>query len=88
MPRYIDAAPYEDGRIVLNKEDAGVPVTEVPSADVVEIVRCKDCKWNGDDCSWCTKPSLVLNGDYISCLCIEPDWFCADGERKEKTDVE
>lgn len=88
MPRYIDAAPYEDGRIVLNKEDAGVPVAEIPTADVAQIVRCKDCKWNGGDCSWCTNPNLALGGDYASCLYIEPDWYCADGKRKEKTDVE
>lgn len=61
-------------------------IEDAPTADAVEVVRCKDCKWNGDDCTWCSKPSLVLNGDYISCLCIEPGWFCADGERKEKTD--
>lgn len=41
MPRYIDAAPYEDGRIVLNKEDAGVPVAEIPTADVVERKKAK-----------------------------------------------
>lgn len=39
MPRYIDAAPYEDGRIVLNKEDDGVPVAEIPTADVLPAKR-------------------------------------------------
>lgn len=51
MARYIDAAPYEDGRIVFNKEDAGVPVAEIPTADVVErkkgnwIYSCSVCNY-------------------------------------------
>ena len=39
--------------------------------DMVEVVRCKDCKhWNEayHDCSIHFPPS--------------PDWFCADGERR------
>ena len=42
----------------------------------VEIVRCKDCKWfikkfeNEGRC-------IKHDNDYH-----EPDWFCADGERK------
>ena len=49
-----------------------------------QIVRCKECKhWNVGTCE----------NDYISrqiddCGCLptfhtEPDWFCANGERKE-----
>jgi hypothetical protein len=63
-------------------------VDKMPSADVVAVVRCRDCKWNGDDCTWCMNPNLALGGDYTSCLYIEPNWFCADGERKEKSDAE
>jgi len=43
-----------------------------------QIVRCKDCKHAvAQDCEqvWC---SFVDDG-----LSHEPDWFCADGERKE-----
>lgn len=79
MPRYIDAAPYEDGRIVLNKEDAGVPVAEIPSADVVEVVRCKDCRYEcGDACLHALGLAAIES----------PECYCAYGERKEKTDVE
>lgn len=79
MPRYIDAAPYEDGRIVLNKEDAGVPVAEIPTADVVEVVRCKYCRYEcGDACLHALGLAAIES----------PECYCAYGERKEKTDVE
>lgn len=45
-----------------------------------EIVRCKDCKWWGD---------LDPKNRYTDCYChvvecsTEPDWYCADGERKD-----
>ena len=54
---------------------------ELPPADVVQVVRCKDCKW-------ATK-STELPGWYM-CKCEEafdyyakPDDFCSYGERKE-----
>lgn len=48
-------------------------------ADYVQVVRCKDCKWWGD---------LDPKNRYTDCYChvvecsTEPDWYCADGERK------
>lgn len=52
-------------------------VDEQPTADVVEVVRCKDCdvphnRWTG-----CPN----LNG-----MILPPDFYCAKGERKQKTD--
>ena len=39
-----------------------------------ELIRCKDCKYYDPDCQICD------NGlDSI----FPPDWFCADGERRE-----
>ena len=39
-----------------------------------ELVRCKDCKWNSG------------NRNFPYCQTTskghEPDWFCADGEKK------
>lgn len=50
------------------------PLPDMPAADVVEVVRCKDCavphnKWTG-----CPN----LNG-----LIPPPDFYCAKGERRE-----
>ena len=40
--------------------------------DMVEVVRCKDCKRRLTINCWC---------DYMARR--DPNWFCASGERKE-----
>ncbi len=54
----------------------------IPTADVVEVVRCKDCKycnkyakWNGTDYYGC-------NFNVADIYEIEPTHFCSCGERK------
>lgn len=49
---------------------------EVPTADAVVVVRCKDCRWSypamgGTYCSY---------GVCVDCV-VDEDFFCADGER-------
>ena len=46
-----------------------------------KLVRCKDCKWwfvdeNYDGLYRCANDGLIH----------KPDWFCAEGERKEQND--
>ena len=41
MSRYIDVSLYEDCRIVCNSEDKGVPVKDIPTADVQEVKYAK-----------------------------------------------
>ena len=49
----------------------GDAIIDCPTADVVEVVRCKDCKhWNNGDCY-----RLELS---------KSDDFCSYGERKEE----
>jgi hypothetical protein len=53
-------------------------IFSIPSADVVPVVRCKDCRYFEDmrhytGLGWCTDV-----GDTRS-----KDWYCADGERRE-----
>ncbi len=63
MSRYIDAEPYEDCRIVLHKEDSGVKVKDIPTADVEEV---RHGEWCGTVCSACG--ASVSNGfDYDYC---------------------
>ena len=51
MPRYIDAdklvdlATHEGAYGYVDVHD----IRNTPTADVVEVVRCKDCKWSNDD---------------------------------------
>lgn len=39
MAKYIDVEPYLDCKIVLNSEDPGMKVSEIPAADVIERKR-------------------------------------------------
>lgn len=58
-----------------------------PDPDFVRVVRCKDCKWF--DCKNYVCNNDILAGRIADCGCypnfnVEPDWFCADGERREE----
>ena len=87
MPRYIDAEKIEikvergindDGLVFIPMRDVHRSIDRTPTADVVEVVRCKDCRY--------FRPSEITN----RCFC---DWhsdefetfandFCSYGERK------
>lgn len=72
--------PHSNVRVwVAFKEQVDV----LPSADAVEVVRCKDCRYShmtyDGECKYCDKwkedgEALYLDGDF----------YCAYGERKEK----
>lgn len=78
MPRYIDAnklielATHEGAYGYVDVHD----ICNIPPADVVAVVRCRECKWY-DGCGTCMEIGIAM---------LEPNWFCADGKRKEKTD--
>lgn len=48
-------------------------IENCPTVDAVEVVRCGECKHREEKTFWCEKVQ-----DFIS----NPEWFCADGERK------
>lgn len=53
-------------------------VTRQPSADAVEVVRCKDC-------ARCKKGYCTIRKDsWGAALLVGEHDFCSDGERKEK----
>lgn len=68
--------PYVTAAKVLRGVDA------LPAADVVEVVRCKDCKWKGKlrFCSYdcCTNPNYGM----ASGVELREDDFCSYGERE------
>lgn len=99
MPRYIDprkidfkthAIPGADGEIYLAYSDVRKAIAQTPSEDVVEVVRCKDCKraemynFYGEDV-----PRLACvekkNGEVCFATGVEQNHFCSYGERKEQT---
>ena len=52
---------------------------EAPAADVVEVVRCKDCRLATED--------IMIDGWYYcynDCIPHKPDGFCNYGERKDE----
>lgn len=81
MPRYIDADKADIERIYnihgeCYIEDVKDWLDEQPTADAVEVIRCKDCAVPHN--SWTGCPNL--NG-----LIPPADFYCARGERKEQT---
>ena len=49
----------------------------VPSADVVEVVRCKDCRYWHPDINLCTHWGKLDDEDIL------PHAYCSFGERKD-----
>lgn len=80
MNRYIDAEllltdnTYEWFDDWGNYTSAGQAIVDAPTADVVEVVRCKDCKYQGNDYE-CPLLSLAAY--------TEPDDFCSYGKKVE-----
>ena len=67
---------------------------KIPAADVREVVYCKDCRYlptghSGFDLEWPDEedykcPFHCTDGWYSEMP--KPDFFCANGERKEETE--
>ena len=74
----------DDGRYAIPAKAVKTAIDDTPAADVVEVVRCKDCKH--------IEMVIDLIGDY-HCYCGNVDGkyitgvdfydFCSHGERKE-----
>lgn len=56
-------------------EDIEYTLNEIPAADVVEVVRCKDCKHYQKD--------MLFGNAYCDGRQVKPDDFCSYGERIE-----
>ena len=68
-------------------------IERLPAADVVEVVRCKDCEFSReltktekkiwrDECRACESPEASQDGYMI----VFPEHFCSYGRRKEQCD--
>lgn len=60
---------------------------DIPTADVVEVVRCKDCIHARNMplglCYLHTEPYDNAKGYKGDAVCVEPNDFCSYGERRE-----
>jgi hypothetical protein len=87
MSRYIDADKIEyTERYVGMDEFAGwqtiafkSDIDKIPTADVVEVVRCKDCAFYRDETSCCLNPRCVV---YYYGHRVREDHYCSYGERR------
>ncbi len=61
------------------QRQAVIELANLPSADAVEIVRCKDCKhrYHSVECP-------CQSYDHFYSWTPADDWFCKKGERKEE----
>ena len=55
---------------------------DTPTADVVEVVRCKDCKYYQDNNNWYPHNECKWHQDETP----DADDFCSCGERKMKNE--
>ena len=66
-------------------------IEKQPAADVVEVVRCKNCKHWHEDTGWCYHHSHFMGDKGEFChpwesanwKMFDGDDYCSDGERKE-----
>ena len=80
----IGLMPLEINRIV----DLFQIILKLPAVDAVSVVRCKDCKYgeqetNGfeEDMVMCqNKQNPIGYEDWL----MPPEFFCADGERRDE----
>lgn len=81
MPRYIDADKLQEAFKELHGGKRSLLIDTEPTADVVEVVRCKDCKHNFTK-SW-------NQGKRDNPICHFTDFrrpnefYCSFGERAE-----
>ena len=81
---YLNDTPLDALKMVANW------ITEAPTVDAVEVVRCKDCKYYCQDEIYgeiCRHPELDFEIEcYDHWINTKPEDFCSYGERKEGDD--
>ena len=64
---------YTDNEIIKILDD-------IPTADVVEVVRCRECKYRDPEDHKCDCGGQERQGCPLP---VRGNYFCADGERKD-----
>ena len=83
MSRYVDF--YLIGELVdshgnVHYED----LKNLPTADVIEVVRCRDCKWYTEGLTECEEWQGCGN---LGISLPHENWFCAYGERRDDAEI-
>ena len=87
MSRLIDAEiaydkiAEQETSYYMDMEGVQAGLDETPTVDAVQVVRCGECKY------YQKVYGGVPLGEVGHCICHSfetvPDWYCADGERKD-----
>lgn len=56
---------------------------ELPTADVVEVVRCRDCKFYTFKPQQTSRTTSVRRCNRSAIICTKPDDYCSFGERTD-----
>lgn len=72
-------ARMPDGFVITLESDS--KSTEVVIKLERELVMCKNCKHSYFASNRAPEEQCLVCG--LNCIDITPDWFCADGERRE-----
>ena len=66
--------------IILNWKDIEAYMAQ---NDIVEVVRCKDCKhlFDGEHNANCCEV-LMRKAKWLTEIAVDMNWHCADGERR------
>ena len=75
-------------RMKKDVREGKVDIVRIAETDFVRVTRCKDCKFY---MIYEMKSDYTVDKRYKPSVCClnsyaerrEPDWYCADGERKE-----
>ena len=84
MSRYIDADKMIADLLTVDPQYETMiqwccdVVKAQPTADVVEVVRCKDCKY------WDTERDTCMNWDGLPAYDLKGDEYCSLGERRSE----
>ena len=81
MAEYIDREEYCEKHCRCSNEycdKESCPIWKAPAADVVPVVRCKDCKHSYEDIGGRT----CSHGVCVDCI-VPDDFCCAYGKRAE-----
>ena len=97
MKEYIEKAAVKDEILswavcinhpeLLSKEDTMHCIDNMPSANVADVVRCRDCKWFNHYTMECESDDVATDHEGGASFSINfgPDDFCSYGQRKIET---
>ena len=84
IPLQINLSIITEGKIIIKVNNDGKYVIESDPGmlhHTQELVRCKDCK-HAINATYNLKENRISSVACDKVEIHEPDWFCADGERK------